>query len=94
MAKAMLEKGYQHGQGLGKTMKAWWTCGAFVRIKTSLGWDTKPHRQIGGGWLREKKEKRLASTRESRACYTRYSHLRHSPKLQERWIHVLTIKLL
>ncbi|KAJ1384902.1 hypothetical protein SESBI_42114 [Sesbania bispinosa] len=41
MAKTMLEKGYQHGQGLGKTMKAWWMCCAFVRIKTSLGWDTK-----------------------------------------------------
>ncbi|KAJ1378699.1 hypothetical protein SESBI_47596 [Sesbania bispinosa] len=58
MAKAMLEKGYQHGQGLGKTMKRHvWTCCAFVRIRQMFGLGYKATPTDRRRVAEEKKEK-------------------------------------
>ncbi|KAJ1401632.1 G-patch domain [Sesbania bispinosa] len=83
----MLEKGYQHGQGLGKTTKGIAEVLRLGENKDKFGLGYRPHQQIEKGWLKRKK-KEVGSTRESRACYMRNSHLRHLPKFQERWIHV------
>ncbi|KAJ1391036.1 G-patch domain [Sesbania bispinosa] len=70
MAKAMLEKGYQHGQGLGKTMKGMVDVLRLCENKDKFGLGYKATPTDRRRVAEEKKEKRLARL-ENREPITR-----------------------
>ncbi|KAJ1386699.1 G-patch domain, partial [Sesbania bispinosa] len=70
MAKAMLEKGYQHGQGLGKTMKGRVDVLRLCENKDKFGLGYKATPTDRRRVAEEKKEKRLARL-ENREPITR-----------------------